>query len=71
MPLEKLFRCPINSVTWEEVNFNVTYPNVKLGVAEEIAIMLDDSSTKKPDLIDLEKAYQYCKLSERIFGYMN
>ncbi len=69
MPLEKLFYCPKNSVKWEEVQFRVAYPNVKLGIAEEIGIMLDEKTDQKPDLVTLDKAIDYCKLSEEIFGY--
>ena len=69
MPLEKLYRCPKNSVNWEEVSFQTSYPNIKLGVAEEIAIMLDRSKAKKPDLVTLESAIEYCEIAEHIFGY--
>jgi len=68
-PLEKLFKCPKNSVQWEEIPFNVAYPAAKQGITEEIAIMLDESKGNKPDLVTLDEAASYCKLAEKIFGY--
>jgi len=45
------------------------YTDVKPGIAEEVAVMLDDTMEKKIGLISLEKATELNKLAEKIFGY--
>ncbi len=69
IPLEDLYVCPKGSVKWEKVPFETAYPDVKQGVAEEIAIMLTEATFEKPELISLEKAAAYTQLAEKIFGY--
>jgi predicted dehydrogenase len=69
IPLELLSRCPKGSVKWEDVSFDSAYPNAKQGLAEEISIMLTESTKDKPDLPTLKKATAFCELAERIFGY--
>jgi predicted dehydrogenase len=69
MPLEDLYVCHKASVNWEKVPFKTAHPDLKQGIAEEIAAMLDESDHDKPDLMNLEKAASYVKLAKEIFGY--
>jgi len=69
MPLEELHRCSIGSVNWEKLNFKKAFPDVKQGLAEEIASMLSDKVPNELQLITLEKAVLLNKLAEKIFGY--
>ncbi len=47
----------------------MAYTDIKEGVAEEIAVMLDDNNSQKLELPTLEKAAEYNKVAEKIFGY--
>ena len=67
MPLEDLHVCKKGSNNWDKVPFDVSFPDVKHGVAEELAVMLDDSLAL--DLVSLEKAAAFNKVAEKIFGY--
>jgi predicted dehydrogenase len=67
IPLEGLFVCHKKSVNWEEIQLDISYPDVKPGIAEEIAAMLTDD--KDFGLITLEKASEYNKLAEKILNY--
>ena len=69
IPLEGLFVCHKDSVNWEPINLNPVYPKVKTGIAEQIAIMLNDKIENEFGLITLEKATEYNKLAEKILGY--
>ncbi len=68
IPLEGLFVCHKKSIEWKEIPLNISYPDAKRGITEEIATMLTDE--KNIDLITLEKAIEYNKLAEKIFGYV-
>lgn len=67
MPLEDLYACKKGSNNWEKVPFDVAFPDVKQGIAEEVAAMLDNSLDL--DLVSLEKAAAFNKVAEEIFGY--
>lgn len=69
IPLEKLFRCPKNSVNWESVEIQSAFSNVKEGVAEEITIMLIPEMEAEIPLVTLSKAASFTKLAEKIFSY--
>lgn len=69
IPLEDLYICKKGSTNWEKVSFKVAFPDVKQGIAEEIAVMLDRSMEQELDLPSLEKAVTYNQLAEKIFGY--
>jgi len=69
IPLEKLFRCPKGSVNWEPVEVTPAFPQVKEGVAEEVAVMLSIDGEKDCPLITLSKSSEFVKLAENIFGY--
>ena len=68
-PLETLQVCPKKSTNWKEVLFKKSFPNVKQGVCEEIAYMLDPKIQKKNEFIPIEKAIKLIKLANKIFGY--
>ena len=68
-PLEKLFVSKKGTTDWNEVEFKSSFPNIKMGLAEQIAIMLNDDLEKNLRMITVEKAIQYNKLAEDIFGY--
>ena len=67
IPLEDLYVCKKDSTNWEKVPFDISFPEVKRGVAEEIIAMLDVGSSI--DLVSLEKAAALNKVAEKIFGY--
>ncbi len=69
IPLEGLFVCHKGSINWEPIQLNPEYPKVKTGIAEQIAIMLNDKIENEIGLITLDKASQYNKLAEKILGY--
>jgi predicted dehydrogenase len=66
-PLEELYVCKRFTGTILPVEFDVAFPDVKLGIAEEIAIMLDDSSGL--ELVTLEYAAKLNQITEKIMGY--
>ena len=49
IPLEGLFVCHKKSVEWKEILLDISYPDIKREIAEEIAAMLTDE--KNTDLI--------------------
>ena len=55
--------------TWNKIQFESAFPDIKQGIAEEIAIMLNPDDNKKSMLPSLETAAEYVKLGEKIFGY--
>jgi len=67
--LEELFKCKIDTDNWEKIEFKKSFPNVKQGLAEEIAVMLDKSLERKIKLVNLEIGYEIVEFGERIFGY--
>lgn len=69
MPLEGLSVCKKKNVTWEEIPLNPAFPEVKTGIAEEVAVMLNDEIEKEIGLITLKKAAEFNKIAEDIFGY--
>jgi predicted dehydrogenase len=69
VPLEKLFRCAKGSFDWELVETTSAFPNVKQGIAEEVAIMLCPEMEKTIPLVTLHEAAEYTELADQIFGY--
>jgi len=67
--LEELFVSKIHQDKWTKVPFSKPFPNVKQGVAEEIAIMLNPELEKKIPLVNLKKGNKIFKFTEKIFGY--
>ena len=69
IPLEKLFVSKKGSTKWEEVNLQNPFLDVKEGIAEEIATMLNDELDKKVGMISLTDAIEFNEIAEEIFGY--
>lgn len=69
IPLEKLYVLSKGSTEWKEILVESAFPEVKDGIAEEIAVMLNDDFESKTGMISLQKAIEYNKLAEVIFGY--
>jgi len=67
--LEELFVCRKNSFEWTSVNFEVSYPDAKRGVCEEIAIMLYPKLEQNIPLVTLGKAAKFNQVAEKILGY--
>ena len=67
IPLEELYVCKKFTGTILPVEFDVAFPDVKLGIPEEIAIMLDNTSGL--DLVTLEYAAKLNQITEKIMGY--
>lgn len=69
IPLEELYVCAAGSIKWEPVSLKSAYPDVKAGIAEEIAVMLSDDVEDTIGMISIDKVVELNKLAERIFGY--
>jgi len=69
IPLEDLFACKKDTGTWNHIYFKNPFPDVKQGIPEEIAVMLDEDKKFRDCLPSLEKAAKYNKIAEEIFGY--
>ncbi len=69
IPLEQLHRCKKGTFNWETIEITSAFPSVKQGVAEEIAIMIAPEIEEIILIPTIEKAGQYTKLAESIFGY--
>lgn len=68
-PLEELKILNIKTNSWEILKVKNFMDNVKLGIGEEVVLMLNDKMEKEIQLIDLEKAVKLNKIAEKIFGY--
>jgi hypothetical protein len=69
MPLEKIFVCKKGTVEWKTVDFQVAFQELKFGIAEEVVAMLDDELEEEVGMVTIEKAIEYNKIAEKIFGY--
>ncbi len=69
IPLEDLFVCKKDTGVWNQVKFEKSFSDIKQGIAEEIAIMLDDDKKYINLLPSLKKTSEYLKTAETIFGY--
>jgi predicted dehydrogenase len=69
IPLEQIYRCKKGAFAWELIETTSAFPNVKQGIAEEIAIMLDQELEDSISLVTLQKASNLTKLAENIFEY--
>ena len=70
-PLEKLFVSKKGTTEWKEIQIKNIFPKIKMGLAEEIVIMLDDVLEKQLKMVTIKKAIEYNKLAEKIFAYKN
>jgi len=69
IPLEKLFVSKKGTVEWKEISLKNAFSDVKEGIAEEIATMLNDELDKKIGMITLKDAIEFNKIAEKIFDY--
>ena len=69
MPLEQIYRCKRGMFDWERMDFSTPYPDVKQGIAEEIAIMLNPAMENDIPLVTLNKAASFTRFAEKIFNY--
>lgn len=68
-PLEELEVCKKNSIVWTKIKIKNEFPGTKLGLVEQILIMLDKSQEKTLKMIKLDDAIKFNKIAEEIFGY--
>jgi len=68
-PLEKLFVSKKGTIEWNEIPLQNAFSDVKEGIAEEIATMLNDELNKKIGMVTLHDAIEFNKIAETIFGY--
>jgi len=69
IPLEELYFCPREGENWAKVSFEKSFPQIKQGIAEEVAIMLHGDKEYKAHLPSLEEASRFNKIAEKIFSY--
>jgi len=69
VPLEDLEVCRRGSVQWNPVAFDTAFADVKAGVAEELAVMLEPSLESMLPLPTLAEGIRLARLGEQIFGY--
>ena len=69
IPLEEIFVCPKDTGKWNKIDFKKSFPEIKQGIAEEVAVMLAKDKKYHDMLPVLEKTSKYNKLAENIFGY--
>ena len=69
IPLEDLYVCKKDTGTWNHIEFKSSFPDIKQGITEEIAIMLDEDKEFRDKLPSLNKTVRYNKIAEKIFGY--
>ena len=69
IPLEQLCRCKKGTFNWDIIETTSAFPDVKQGIAEEVAIMLDPELEKTVPLAIIEKVAEYTKLAEEVLGY--
>lgn len=69
IPLEEIYECPKDTFEWKKVDFEKAFPDIKQGIAEEVAIMLQNQVEIKENLPNLKKTVEFNKIAEKIFGY--
>lgn len=69
IPLEELYVCKKGTVSWDAVPLRSSFPDVKPGIGEEISVMLDNDIGDHMPMVSIERAIEYNKLAEKIFGY--
>ena len=67
--LEELFVCKKNTDVWKKINFKKSYPRLKQGLPEQIAIMLDKKLEKIFQLTNLKSGYEILQFGDKIFDY--
>ena len=71
IPLEQLYRCKKGTFTWERIETAAAFPDVKQGIAEEIAAMLYPGFDGIVPPVDLSVASEFTELAEKVFGYVS
>jgi len=69
IPLEKLYMFSTEKNDWEPIDFKLSYPSIKQGIAEEISVMLDSNLRSIIDLPTLSETAELNKFANKIFGY--
>ncbi len=69
IPLEEIYKCPKDTFEWKKVDFEKAFSDIKQGIAEEVAIMLQNQVEIKENLPNLKKTVEFNKIAEKIFGY--
>ena len=69
MPLEEIHVCKKGTVEWKSVDFQVAFQELKFGIEELVVTMLDDELEDEIGMVTIEKAIEYNKIAEKIFGY--
>ena len=69
IPLEELYVSPKGTGDWKPISLKTALPDIKAGVAEAIAVMLDNDAERKISMVSLKQTIELNKLAERIFGY--
>ena len=68
-PLEQLFRKDSGTNEWKEVPITVFAPDLKAGVAEQVAAMLSIDVRRHLPLVSVEQAGRLIAYGEELFGY--
>jgi len=68
-PLERTYYSEKGDDRWKEVSFENLLPKIKMGISEQIVLMLNRNLEKKIKIINLERAIQINDMAEKIFGY--
>ncbi len=68
LPLEELQICKLGEMDWQKVPIKISFSDIKPGIAEEIAVMLDNDFNNI-NLVTLSEAARLNSLAEKIFGY--
>ncbi|MFQ6026875.1 MAG: Gfo/Idh/MocA family oxidoreductase [Dehalococcoidia bacterium] len=68
-PLEKLYRKETATGAWEEVPVGAFDPELKAGIAEQVATMLISDRPKIIPLVSVNDAARLTKYGEELFGY--
>jgi len=69
IPLEGLFIRSKNTFEWNKISFDVAYPKIKQGIAEQISIMLESKLEEKIPLTTLEQGARLIDFTEEMLGY--
>ena len=68
-PLEHVFRRPTATSPWEELPVTVFAPDVKAGILEQVAAMLNTELRAWIPLVSLREAARLTRYAEELFGY--
>jgi len=68
-PLEKLYRKTLALGEWEELPVTTFYPDLKVGIAEEVAAILSAEVRQFTPLISMKQTASLTAYGEQVFGY--